>query len=234
MAGRGRGRGLAALTFNIEALGLTRGEALPETSFRPKPLFPDVDFKPVPLKMGEDQDYMLALKQEMRAAVKLLPYNIPLPAEKKDVEKYTKEKTREGDNTWKPDWRRLPKELMPQRKKQTKPKANKKSKPKTSAGKEEILSKLENYHWCRTWRRKMKKGNLMKKRQRRRKKRKKKRKVYRERSTMRKSWRRRMTTSPPTSKMGMIMVLAAMTTWMKPLTNLLLNYVPVKHHTCVM
>ncbi|MBN3320368.1 RPC7 polymerase, partial [Atractosteus spatula] len=144
MAGRGRGRGLAALTFNIEALGLTRGEALPETSFRPKPLFPDVDFKPVPLKMGEDQDYMLALKQEMRAAVKLLPYNIPLPAEKKDVEKYTKERNREGDNTWKPDWRRLPKELMPQRKKQTKPKANKKSKPKPSAGKEDVLSKLED------------------------------------------------------------------------------------------
>lgn len=39
MAGRGRGRGIAAFTFNIEALGLSRG-TLPEATLGPRPLFP--------------------------------------------------------------------------------------------------------------------------------------------------------------------------------------------------
>lgn len=34
------------------------------------------DFKPVPLKAGEDEDYMLALKQEIRGAMQQLPHNI--------------------------------------------------------------------------------------------------------------------------------------------------------------
>lgn len=34
------------------------------------------DFKPLPLKAGEEEDYMLALKQEMRATMQRLPYNI--------------------------------------------------------------------------------------------------------------------------------------------------------------
>lgn len=35
-----------------------------------------VEFKPVPLKAGEDEDYMLALKQEIRGRMKSLPFNI--------------------------------------------------------------------------------------------------------------------------------------------------------------
>lgn len=34
------------------------------------------EFKPVPLKAGEDEDYMLALKQEIRGRMKGLPFNI--------------------------------------------------------------------------------------------------------------------------------------------------------------
>lgn len=36
----------------------------------------NTDFKPVPLKVGEDVDYMLALKQEMRGVMQRLPHNI--------------------------------------------------------------------------------------------------------------------------------------------------------------
>lgn len=36
----------------------------------------NTDFKPVPLKAGEDEDYMLALKQEMRGTMQRLPHNI--------------------------------------------------------------------------------------------------------------------------------------------------------------
>ena len=35
----GKGRGIAAFTFNIDALGLTRG-SMPETQHGPQPLFP--------------------------------------------------------------------------------------------------------------------------------------------------------------------------------------------------
>lgn len=38
MAGRGRGR--AAFTFNIEAIGFAKGEALPEVVLKPSPLYP--------------------------------------------------------------------------------------------------------------------------------------------------------------------------------------------------
>lgn len=39
-------------------------------------LLQSTDFKPVPLKAGEDEDYMLALKQEMRGTMQRLPHNI--------------------------------------------------------------------------------------------------------------------------------------------------------------
>ncbi|XP_048839152.1 DNA-directed RNA polymerase III subunit RPC7 isoform X2 [Brienomyrus brachyistius] len=146
MAGRGRGRGIAAFTFNIEALGLSRG-ALPEATLGPSPLFPPVEYKPVPLKTGEDEEYMLALKQEIRATMKNLPYNIPVPEEKPDVErykqKYTLEVYKNKYNTWTPDWQRLPKELMPLKKKKTKPKVRKQVKAASKKEKEDLLSKLD-------------------------------------------------------------------------------------------
>uniref|UniRef100_A0A8C7IT68 Polymerase (RNA) III (DNA directed) polypeptide G n=1 Tax=Oncorhynchus kisutch TaxID=8019 RepID=A0A8C7IT68_ONCKI len=74
MAG-GKGRGIAAFSFNIESLGLSRGN-MPQTREGPNKLYPDVEFKPVPLKEGEDEDYMLALKQEIRGTMRLLPHNI--------------------------------------------------------------------------------------------------------------------------------------------------------------
>lgn len=39
-------------------------------------LLQNTEFKPVPLKAGEDEDYMLALKQEMRGTMQRLPHNI--------------------------------------------------------------------------------------------------------------------------------------------------------------
>ncbi|KAJ8380593.1 hypothetical protein SKAU_G00013710 [Synaphobranchus kaupii] len=147
MAGRGRGRGVAAFTFNIDALGITRG-SMPDTMHGPRALFPDVEFKPVPLKTGEGEDYMLALKQEMRGTMRRLPYNIPFPEKKADVERYKEKYTRGNKrvlaDAWTPDWTRLPKELMPQKKKvKKKPEVKKKPKKETSKEKEELLTKLD-------------------------------------------------------------------------------------------
>ncbi|XP_032850694.1 DNA-directed RNA polymerase III subunit RPC7 isoform X4 [Tyto alba] len=72
MAGRGRGR--AVFTFNIEAIGFAKGAALPDSVSEAPPLYPSTENKPVPLKAGEDEDYMLAVKQEFRGTLKTMPY----------------------------------------------------------------------------------------------------------------------------------------------------------------
>lgn len=40
MASRGRGRGRGQLTFNMEAVGIGKGDALPPPTLQPSPLFP--------------------------------------------------------------------------------------------------------------------------------------------------------------------------------------------------
>lgn len=115
MAGN-KGRGRASYTFNIEAVGFGRGEKLPDVVLKPPPLFPDTDYKPVPLKTGESEDYMLALKQELRGTMKRKPYFIEKPEEKPDIERYSKKYMQTYKEEWIPDWRRLPREMMPRKK----------------------------------------------------------------------------------------------------------------------
>nr|XP_056704989.1 DNA-directed RNA polymerase III subunit RPC7 [Euleptes europaea] len=74
MAGSSRGRGRTAFTFDVGAIGFAKGEALPEAAFKPSALYPPTDFKPIPLKAGENEDYLVALKQEFRATVRNTPY----------------------------------------------------------------------------------------------------------------------------------------------------------------
>ncbi|XP_020506598.1 DNA-directed RNA polymerase III subunit RPC7 [Labrus bergylta] len=142
----GKGRGVAAFTFNIDALGIGRG-SMPEARVGPSPLFPNTDYKPVPLKAGEDEDYMLALKQEMRGTMQRLPHNIKPLSNKADVEKYTEIYLKQKqiiDDEWTPDWNLFPKELMPQKKKLCAKPATKKKTVKISRKEsEEMLSKLD-------------------------------------------------------------------------------------------
>ncbi|KAL4681136.1 hypothetical protein H8957_006967, partial [Semnopithecus entellus] len=98
MAGnKGRG-GCAAYTFNIEAVGFSKGEKLPYVVLKPPPLFPDADYKSVALKT-EDEEYILALKQELRETMRRLPREMmsrnkckntgPKPKKAKDAGKGT-------------------------------------------------------------------------------------------------------------------------------------------------
>ncbi|XP_041644398.1 DNA-directed RNA polymerase III subunit RPC7 [Cheilinus undulatus] len=141
----GKGRGVAAFTFNIEALGIGRG-SMPEARVGPSPLFPNTDFKPVPLKSGEEEDYMLALKQEMRGTMQRLPHNIKPLSNKAEVEKYTEiylKQSKITDEEWTPDWNLFPKELMPQKKK---PRVKPGTKKKTAVSQKEsqdMLNKLD-------------------------------------------------------------------------------------------
>lgn len=142
----GKGRGVASFTFNVEALGINRG-SMPETRVGPSPLFPPTDFKPVPLTDGEDDNYMLALKQEMRGTMQRRPHNIKPLTDKGVVERYTErylKQTQVEVEEWTPDWNLFPKELMPQ-KKRAHPQTNTKKKAVkiTHKDAEAVLSKLD-------------------------------------------------------------------------------------------
>ncbi|XP_034409914.1 polymerase (RNA) III (DNA directed) polypeptide G like b [Cyclopterus lumpus] len=115
MAGRGGGRGRRMMSFSVEAVGINRGDSLPPSIQQPTPLFPVMEQKPLPLTGGEEAEYLLALKQEFRGAMKTLPFFIQPAAAKRDVERYSdkyhnSEQT-DGLTEWNPDLKRFPKEL---------------------------------------------------------------------------------------------------------------------------
>ncbi|KAM8735098.1 DNA-directed RNA polymerase III subunit RPC7-like isoform 1-T2 [Acanthopagrus schlegelii] len=115
MAGRGRGRGRRMMTFSVEAVGINRGDSLPPSIQQPTPLFPVMEQKPLPLTGGEEAEYLLALKQEFRGAMKSLPCFIQPAAALRDVERYS-DKYHSSEQTdalteWTPDWKKFPKEL---------------------------------------------------------------------------------------------------------------------------
>ncbi|XP_064494539.1 DNA-directed RNA polymerase III subunit RPC7-like isoform X2 [Pseudopipra pipra] len=89
MAGRGRGRGRGQMTFNVEAVGIGKGDALPPPTLQPSPLFPALEHRAAPLPGGEEGEYMLALKQELRRAMRGLPYFIKPGAPRRDIERYS-------------------------------------------------------------------------------------------------------------------------------------------------
>ncbi|KAG8517574.1 DNA-directed RNA polymerase III subunit RPC7-like [Galemys pyrenaicus] len=148
--GGGRGRGRGQLTFNMEAVGIGKGDALPPPTLQPSPLFPPLEFRPVPLPAGEEGEYVLALKQELRGAMRQLPYFIRPAVPKRDVERYSDKYQMSGpvDNAidWSPDWRRLPRELKIRVRKLQKERTTillPKRPPKTTGDKEETIQKLE-------------------------------------------------------------------------------------------
>ncbi|XP_028837159.1 DNA-directed RNA polymerase III subunit RPC7-like [Denticeps clupeoides] len=112
-------------------------------------LFPPMEHKPVPLLTGKEAEYMLALKQEFRGAMKRLPFYIKSAASKKDVERYSDKYQRiEASKNvlkWSPDWRRLPEELCSRVKRPLKEKMTARPKHTFPACKEdeEIMRKLE-------------------------------------------------------------------------------------------
>uniref|UniRef100_A0A673BWR7 Uncharacterized protein n=1 Tax=Sphaeramia orbicularis TaxID=375764 RepID=A0A673BWR7_9TELE len=115
MAGRGHGRGRRMMSFSVEAVGISRADSLPASIQQPTPVYPVMEQKPLPLTGGEEAEYLLALKQEFRGAMRSLPCFIQPAAPQKDVERYS-DKYHNGEQTdhliqWTPDWKRLPKEL---------------------------------------------------------------------------------------------------------------------------
>ncbi|XP_072249515.1 DNA-directed RNA polymerase III subunit RPC7-like [Leuresthes tenuis] len=113
MAGRGRGRRMPG--FCVDAIGISRGDPLPPSMQQPTPVFPVMEQKPLPLTGGEEAEYLLALKQDFRGAMRSLPCFIQPAAAQRDVERYSdkyhaSEQT-DGLMDWTPDLKRFPKEL---------------------------------------------------------------------------------------------------------------------------
>ncbi|XP_035667700.1 DNA-directed RNA polymerase III subunit RPC7-like isoform X1 [Branchiostoma floridae] len=123
MGGRGRGRGRGKpLSFDIESLGFQNKKELPKSKEEPPPLYPPLEFKPVPLQEGEEANYLLALKQEFRGSMRESPYFIKPQSAKKDIERYSDKYQLNGQNKrqglgWTPDWNTFPKELRIREKK---------------------------------------------------------------------------------------------------------------------
>ncbi|KAM5194218.1 DNA-directed RNA polymerase III subunit RPC7 isoform 2-T2 [Mantella aurantiaca] len=103
MAGKGRGRG-ASFTFDLQAIGFSRGEALPETQAQPLPSFPNIDYKAAALVAGEEHDYLLALKQELRGNLKKMPYYMRKGVEKQSIEKYITKYEIEAEKKFNKEW----------------------------------------------------------------------------------------------------------------------------------
>lgn len=135
MAGRGRGRG-RGLSFNIEALGIGRGDALPTPIQQPPQLYPPLLYKPTPLQQSETMNYLLAVKEEFRGAMRRSPHYLTIVEKKRDIERYSDRyqlSHQEAQGKWTPDWSRFPAEL-----KERKAKRVRAGRPNLSAAKKKV------------------------------------------------------------------------------------------------
>uniref|UniRef100_A0A1A8MUS2 Polymerase (RNA) III (DNA directed) polypeptide G like b n=3 Tax=Nothobranchius TaxID=28779 RepID=A0A1A8MUS2_9TELE len=109
----GRGRGHRTMSFSVDAVGIR--DSLPPTIHQPTPVFPVMEQKPLPLTGGEEAEYLLALKQDCRGAMRSLPCFIQPAVAQRNVERYS-DKYHISEQTdrlkdWVVDWKRFPREL---------------------------------------------------------------------------------------------------------------------------
>ncbi|XP_030605771.1 DNA-directed RNA polymerase III subunit RPC7-like [Archocentrus centrarchus] len=153
MASRGRGQRMPSFTMDA-----VRGDGLPPSVQQPTPVFPVMEQKPLPLTGGEEAEYLLALKQDFRGAMRSLPCFIQPVVTRRDVERYSDKYNRSEQMDrlldWAPDWKRFPRELRVHVRKtvrdgvlatvQSPPPPPPQMKKKNVKDKEELLLKLES------------------------------------------------------------------------------------------
>ncbi|XP_077454027.1 DNA-directed RNA polymerase III subunit RPC7-like isoform X6 [Stigmatopora argus] len=114
-SGRGRRRG-----GEPTPAAVNRGEPFLPSVQQPGPAFPAAERTALPLACGEEAEYLLALKQEFRGAMKTLPSFTQTDAAAQrshaDVERYSDKYHNGGEQTealndWIADWKRFPKEI---------------------------------------------------------------------------------------------------------------------------
>ncbi|RWS12684.1 DNA-directed RNA polymerase III subunit RPC7-like protein [Dinothrombium tinctorium] len=88
MAGRGKGRG-KGLSFNLETFGLKSSDFIQTRALEPPSLYPPLLFKPVALNTTEVDNYLIAVKQELRLHFKNSRFYLDSRKAKNAVVKYS-------------------------------------------------------------------------------------------------------------------------------------------------
>lgn len=124
---RGRGRGGRGFTFNLESIGIGKGEQLPAPSLAPPPLYPSLPVKPEPIIPGNDDKYLHDVKQSLISSFRSSKYFVVPPKVKTTVQRYSDKFDASNTLTTSSDldsldWRLFPEELKPTKKiRKTKP-----------------------------------------------------------------------------------------------------------------
>ena len=118
---RGRGRGRGVGRGNLEALGLSPGEAAPPPILQPPPLFPALDHKPLDLKSSAINDYLVSISHDLKQSMIQSPFHLRTTSNSLKMTRYSdRYREKGGDDKsigWDIEWTHFPKELMPRRKK---------------------------------------------------------------------------------------------------------------------
>ena len=145
----GRGRGRAAMSFNVEQLGFNTGEALPGPVLQPPPVYPIMENRPLTLQGGVEGEYMLALKRDFVEFLRDSPAFVVPAAAKAEIERYSDcyqvALANKNHGELKLDWSYFPAELRPQVKvtgKRKKKKEKNKETAKVAKKTEDIASRL--------------------------------------------------------------------------------------------
>jgi len=106
------------MSFNVEQLGFSAGEALPGPVLQPPPVYPPMENRPIPLQTGVEGEYMLALKRDLVEYLRDSPAFITPTVAKADIERYSDRYqvalANKSHGELKFDWTRFPLELRPQ------------------------------------------------------------------------------------------------------------------------
>jgi len=136
------------VSFNIEQLGFGKGDAVPESQFKPPPLYPPLENRPIPLDDGLEQKYLLTVRKELNLRMQSSPfYLVTSDVTKKGIERYYDrfQKLSHLDKELPVQWNRMPSELQKaaEKKRKTVSSAKGVKKQKTDVDPNQILSKLE-------------------------------------------------------------------------------------------
>lgn len=88
---RGRGKKNRGCNFNLEALGINKGDQVPPPSLVPSPLYPPLSINPVPLKPDKTNNYheLFEIKKDLITSFTGSKNFLVRPKVKLKIERYS-------------------------------------------------------------------------------------------------------------------------------------------------
>lgn len=105
------------MSFSMEQLGFSKGEALPAPVLLPSPNYPPLDHRPLPIELTAELSYLVELKKYFADYMRESPNSVQAVISSQDIERYCEdyeETIAERDrleHESKYDWGRMPAEL---------------------------------------------------------------------------------------------------------------------------